>query len=171
MRTYQKYSVIRSETAEKSNLTASWTAGETRSDMARTPEREGTPNAGRTIAESGGASRASCRPSTERRGGGSLRGKHSATRGSRIMELAVLSDTPEVLHVAVRGAIVMNNRSEPLGEQLGNAVYARRVLFNLAEATYIDSGGVSWLIICHKRFLTNGGKLVLHSVPDLIRKV
>jgi len=87
------------------------------------------------------------------------------------MELAVLSDTTEVLHVAVRGAITMNNKSEPLGEQMGNAVYGRPVLFNLAEATYIDSGGVSWLIICHKRFLTNGGKLVLHNVPDLIRKV
>src|SRR5262245_57217367 len=89
----------------------------------------------------------------------------------RVMELAVVSDTPEVLHVAVRGAITMNNRSEPLGEQLGTPVYARRVLFNLAEASYIDSGGVSWLIICHKRLLTNGGRLVLHGVPDLIRKV
>jgi anti-sigma B factor antagonist len=55
-----------------------------------------------------------------------------------------------------------------LDNLLGPDCYRRRVLLNLARASYIDSAGVGWLLLCHKRFQEAGGCLVLHSLPPMV---
>jgi anti-anti-sigma factor len=48
---------------------------------------------------------------------------------------------------------------------LGLDGYSRTVLLDLSKADYLDSNGVSWLIIAHKYFVQAGGRLILHSLP------
>ncbi len=48
---------------------------------------------------------------------------------------------------------------------LGTDGYARTVMLDLSKADYLDSNGVSWLIIAHKHFVGAGGRLILHSLP------
>jgi anti-anti-sigma factor len=57
---------------------------------------------------------------------------------------------------------------ESLVELLGPRGYARRVLMSLAQTRFIDSAGLSWMVVCHKRFCQGGGKLVLHSITPEI---
>ena len=52
----------------------------------------------------------------------------------------------------------------------GPTVYSQRVLIDLEKTTYIDSAGIGWLMTCHKRFTTSGGRMILHSIPPLIRQ-
>ncbi len=87
------------------------------------------------------------------------------------MELAIVGDTPAVLRVACIGEMCVPPRTEPLVERYGVEVYKRRVVIGLAGVTFMDSGGINWLVTCQKRFLTHGGRMVLHSVPEVVRKV
>ena len=83
------------------------------------------------------------------------------------MELKVLSDDGDVLHLHVLARNVQSDtppRFESLEELLGPERYGRRVLLSLSETRFIDSAGLSWLVLCHKRFCQGGGKMVLHSV-------
>jgi anti-anti-sigma factor len=48
---------------------------------------------------------------------------------------------------------------------LGPDGYTHTVLLDLSKADYLDSNGVSWLIIAHKHFVQAGGRLILHSLP------
>ena len=56
----------------------------------------------------------------------------------------------------------------PLDELLGSRGYSQRVILNLRDTRFIDSSGLSWLVVCHKRFIEGGGKLVIHSVRATI---
>ena len=47
---------------------------------------------------------------------------------------------------------------------LGPEVFGRRVLFDLAQTTFMDSSGVAWLLACHRRFDNAGGCIVYHSL-------
>jgi anti-anti-sigma factor len=60
---------------------------------------------------------------------------------------------------------------EPLGAALGPNAYARTVLLDMSGAEMIDSSGVNWLLIVHRRMRENGGRLVLHSLPPLVGNV
>jgi len=60
---------------------------------------------------------------------------------------------------------------EALERLLGPGCYSRHVLLCLAKASYIDSAGVGWLVMCHKRFLEGGGQLVVHSIPPMVQHV
>jgi len=87
------------------------------------------------------------------------------------MDLRVLSDDGEVLHLQVVARNVQSEsppRFESLEALLGPVGYGRRVLVSLAETRFIDSAGLSWLVLCHKRFCQGGGKMVLHSVTPAI---
>jgi anti-anti-sigma regulatory factor len=44
-------------------------------------------------------------------------------------------------------------------------------LLNLEKTTYINSSGISWLIISHKHFVQAKGQLILHSIPPLVFQV
>jgi anti-sigma B factor antagonist len=90
------------------------------------------------------------------------------------MQLTVLADAPESLEVATSGTIsrsAMDGVEEPLAEMLGSGVYARRILLNLSGSPYMDSSGVSWLLVCHKRCRQAGGRLIVHSYPPIIAQI
>ena len=89
------------------------------------------------------------------------------------MKLSIENQLDECVCVKVSGEI---NVSVP-GEQnhlldlLGENLYSQRICFNLADATFINSTGLSWLVILYKRFRESQGRMVVHSVPELIMDV
>ena len=90
------------------------------------------------------------------------------------MKLSVQSDENNVLCLDVSGRIRMtvpSDQADAFGGVLGEAAYAQKVILNLENVDYIDSGGVSWLVISHRRFNEAGGKLVIHSAPVVVAEV
>jgi ABC-type transporter Mla MlaB component len=90
------------------------------------------------------------------------------------MNLTVVSDTPELVRLTCSGDISQTGLrpgTEPLVDLLGPGAYARRVIVNLEPSTFIDSGGVSMLIVWQKRFLRDGGRIVFYQIPPLIKQV
>jgi anti-anti-sigma factor len=57
---------------------------------------------------------------------------------------------------------------DPLVKLLGPNCYGRKVHLNLNKTPYIDSLGVGWLIMTHKRFEEAGGTLRLHSITPMV---
>jgi anti-anti-sigma factor len=89
------------------------------------------------------------------------------------MKLTVVSSEPSLLRVRLDGQITMMETQEvdrQLEDALGSAGYRQRVLFDLENTTFIDSSGISWLLICHKHFVQAGGKIVFHSAPPLVQQ-
>jgi anti-anti-sigma factor len=85
-----------------------------------------------------------------------------------------LANDAERTHVRASGKITpdsFSGASEPLAKMLGESIYARPLLVSFEGADYINSSGVGWLLICHKRCRDAGGKLVLFDIPKLIRNV
>ena len=78
-------------------------------------------------------------------------------------------------HPAIRIYFDMGNclyvGENPLEQALGRECYARKVVLSLQKSWYIDSAGVGWLVMCHKRFRDAGGCLVLHSIPPMVNHV
>ena len=90
------------------------------------------------------------------------------------MQLTIHDKDEAVLRIDVSGGITQKDVSDAddlLANLAGTDVYKRQVLFNLEDNNYIDSSGIGWLLTRHKRFIENGGRLVIHSVPDLVMKV
>ena len=88
------------------------------------------------------------------------------------MKLNVVSTEPALLRLRLDGQITMMETPEidrHLEEALGAAGYRQRVLFDLENTTFIDSSGISWLLICHKHFVQGGGKIVFYSAPPLVQ--
>ena len=44
----------------------------------------------------------------------------------------------------------------------------RPLLLDLTGADFIDSSGLSWLLMWHKRYCTAGTKLILHSIQPMV---
>lgn len=90
------------------------------------------------------------------------------------MELKVISDDGSILHVGAQGALSMATlveQSESLAELLKDRGYGRTVLLNLEGAERIDSAGLGWLLMQHKRFCDAGGRLVIHSLPYTMMEI
>ncbi len=90
------------------------------------------------------------------------------------MTWSVVSDDGGVLRLKAAGPITSNDASppsDPLGDLLGSAGYTQKVVLSLAEVDFIDSSGVSWLLVRHKRFREAGGELVIHSVQPMVLQV
>ena len=85
------------------------------------------------------------------------------------MDLQLAADDGQVAAINCTGQITRQSPDDPFEKLLGSDCYTRRVLLNLKHARFIDSSGLGWLLIAHKRFNENGGRLILHSVPPLIR--
>jgi len=90
------------------------------------------------------------------------------------MQLRRLSDQGDLLHLVgvehkVQPASPLDFTS--LEELLGTRGYAQPVVLSMAETRFIDSSGLSWLVVCHKRFVQAGGRLVLHSVSPAIMEL
>jgi len=90
------------------------------------------------------------------------------------MKLVKLDSAGPLLRLAAEGDITLQTL-DPGRDLLRNALgpdYAKnKVLFSLEKVTYIDSSGISWLLVAHKHFVQGGGKLVLHSAPPLVEQV
>jgi anti-anti-sigma factor len=90
------------------------------------------------------------------------------------MQLNLISEEPAVVCMECEGEITQNDfepGDDPMAALLGPGGFSRRVLLNLQKTHYIDSSGISWLIVCHRNFLQSGGKLVLHTVPPMVNRV
>jgi anti-anti-sigma factor len=91
------------------------------------------------------------------------------------MQLFLTSEDDNIVCIACEGEISQSrfpsSEHNPLEELLGDGFYQRLVVFDLGEATFIDSSGVGWLLNCHKCFLAAGGRLILHSVPGTVDQV
>ncbi len=90
------------------------------------------------------------------------------------MRLSILSNDGGVVRAEATGQITqaaLTANPEPLSGLLGDGGYGRRVALGLAEATFLDSSGVGWLLMCNKRFREASGRLVIHSVPPVILDV
>jgi anti-anti-sigma factor len=91
-----------------------------------------------------------------------------------MMKLTLVSDDGGVLLVRCEGQISQLRfqvDGNPFEDLLGAECFRRPVLLDLERAEWIDSSGISWLIVSHKRFLQAGGALVLHTLPPRIRQV
>jgi anti-sigma B factor antagonist len=87
------------------------------------------------------------------------------------MELSIEPNDGGVARVRLAGRIVQDALSEatdPLQELLGEGAYGRNVILNLADATFIDSSGVGWLLKSRRCFREASGGLVLHSVSPIV---
>jgi anti-anti-sigma factor len=90
------------------------------------------------------------------------------------MKLIVISQSEQMTCVACEGTVTLL----PVGQQrksfeqlLGTSCFARTVLLDLSATDYLDSSGISWLILSHKHFREAGGRLVIHSVPPLLQRI
>ncbi len=88
------------------------------------------------------------------------------------MEINVLGNEGGVLRLEVVGRIVRDDiapRFEAIEQALGPEGYGQRVVLSMARTQFMDSTGISWLVVCHKRFREAGGSLVIHSVtPNIL---
>lgn len=90
------------------------------------------------------------------------------------MQLSIQAEEDNLVHVKVTGKITQEHigvAGDPLLDLLGSGVYDRNVLLNMGEADFVDSSGVSWLLILHKHFKEGAGQMVLYSIPQLIMNV
>lgn len=90
------------------------------------------------------------------------------------MELTLLSADDGLIQIQVTGevrAVDASAEATAFEKLLGPTGYASHVLLDLSKAKSVFSGGVSWLLVLHKRFVQNGGQLVLHSVPRIVMEV
>ena len=88
------------------------------------------------------------------------------------MEATIQSVDGEHCRVSVGGEVIqrqLRKFTDPLEAEQG--IYGKKVLCDLSGTSLLDSAGVSWLLVTHKRCRENHGRLVLHSVPDLIMNV
>jgi anti-anti-sigma factor len=85
----------------------------------------------------------------------------------KLLDLRKLTGENRIVRMEIAGRISRTawpTGYDPLVEHFGSEVYAATALINLSRADYIDSSGVGWLLISHKRFKEAGGRLVLHSI-------
>src|SRR5262245_29563605 len=93
--------------------------------------------------------------------------------GEFAMKLTVLSSEGEVTRVQTEGEITLLDvqAGNPLEKLLGESGLGGKVLLNLAGSEFIDSAGVGWLVMTHKRIREAGGVFVLHSPRPLVQHV
>jgi anti-anti-sigma factor len=87
------------------------------------------------------------------------------------MKLSLQSTDADVMCLQCEGKITQTDfkpGADLLIQVAGNGVYARRLLIDLSRCDYMDSSGIGWLVTCHKRFKTQKGRMVLHSLPPMI---
>ena len=90
------------------------------------------------------------------------------------MDLSIVSQNGQVTQLKVKGRITQKqlaSSSDVLVDVLGPEAYKGKVLLDMRDADFLDSSGVSWLLIAHKRFREQGGRFVLYSVPPMVLNV
>ena len=86
------------------------------------------------------------------------------------VKIIKLNGQGDVVRLLAKGQIVQCalSLSDLMEEVLGPSGFGGPVLLSLADATYLDSSGVGWLLKCNKRFRDAGGSLVIHSIPPVV---
>jgi anti-anti-sigma factor len=87
------------------------------------------------------------------------------------MKLNLLPSENGITRIRSEGDITLlevQGCPNPLGEVLGPDGFRRTVLLNLEQSCFVDSAGVGWLIVAHRKFNEAGGLLVIHSLPPLV---
>jgi anti-anti-sigma factor len=90
------------------------------------------------------------------------------------MQFQILEDKDSMTHVAIQGrlnGVDIAPPADPLRHLLGPNAYHKNVVLHLADAEYIDSMAVAWLVSCNKRFREGSGKMVLHSLHPSVMKI
>jgi anti-anti-sigma factor len=91
-----------------------------------------------------------------------------------MLHVTQLSDDGDVVRVQAEGQIAQvpfQGKGNPIEDVIGAAGFARKVVLDLHRTDYMDSTGISWLIVNHKQFERAGGMLVLHSLPPRVSQV
>jgi anti-anti-sigma factor len=89
------------------------------------------------------------------------------------MKLTLRGHEGGLLLAACEGSMTLLPPTGPgdaLKQVLGSDVFQQTVLLDLGGVDYIDSSGVSWLLVAHSRFAEQGGRLILHSAPPRVRE-
>lgn len=79
----------------------------------------------------------------------------------------------EVVETAAAGAAQAGEfkaGQDPFTSLLGADAFTLRVAVDAAGLKTLDSAGIGLLVTCRKRFAQQGGRLVLHSLPPLVRQ-
>jgi anti-anti-sigma factor len=98
---------------------------------------------------------------------------HQPAKGKN-MKIHRISQENDVVLLRTEGRItpdLFSGDTEPLQGLCGPEIYGQKVLLSLDGSEYINSSGVGWLLVCHKRFREAGGMLVLHSIPKVVNNV
>lgn len=85
-----------------------------------------------------------------------------------MMQLTRLPDEGDVRRIEISERIVQGDATPQLDqvdELLGGNGFSGNAVLSLTETECIDTSGLWWLLVCHKRFCESGGKLVIHSIP------
>ncbi len=88
------------------------------------------------------------------------------------MDIKVVGEEGDVVRLKLQDRIVRGTTdptSDPLVRLGGRDIYSKIVLLDMSESDFIDSSGLSWLLVAHKRFCESKGQLVLHSLtPNVL---
>jgi anti-anti-sigma regulatory factor len=87
------------------------------------------------------------------------------------MKLNVLPSEDGITRLRSEGDITLfevQGCPNPLEGVVGPDVFRRKVLLSLEQSCFVDSAGVGWLVLAHKKFTEAGGLLVVHSLPPLV---
>jgi stage II sporulation protein AA (anti-sigma F factor antagonist) len=90
------------------------------------------------------------------------------------MRMSLVSSEGDIVRLRCEGNISQRDidpGSDPIEGLLGAGCYKHKVLLSLEHTHYVDSSGVGWLMGRHKQFLSEGGRLVLHSIPPMVSQV
>ena len=87
-------------------------------------------------------------------------------------QLSLLDEHPQAVRMELSGAVSHEQGATDSFQQLGGpSIYSRKVMLDLSKCHYVNSGGVAWLLVHHRRFQEAGGKLVLHSASPVVRQI
>jgi anti-anti-sigma regulatory factor len=88
------------------------------------------------------------------------------------LSVTKVADDAEHLLAAASGTISRDSLmwNEHPEDVLGENIFSRVVLLDLADCDRLDSAGVSWLIRFHRKCEEAGGRLLIHSTPPVISK-
>jgi anti-anti-sigma factor len=90
------------------------------------------------------------------------------------MKLSLLSTDKNLTRIQSKGNITqadLYTDTDFFQSLLGSDCYSRKVLLSMETTPYIDSAGVGWLVINHKRFVVAGGRLVVHSLAPMVHQI
>jgi len=88
------------------------------------------------------------------------------------MDATIQSIEGDLCRMTVSGEVIqrqLRKFTDPLSAD--QETYGKKILCDFSGTTLLDSAGVSWLLVTHKRCREQQGRFVLHSVPDLIMNV